>query len=61
MTPSDRLRSLHQGPEPLLLGNAWDATSARVLVQAGAVAMATSSAALCWSLGWRDGGTLPLP
>lgn len=60
MTPSDRFRSLHQGPEPLLLCNAWDAASARVLQRAGAAAVATSSAALAWSLGWRDGGHLPV-
>lgn len=59
MNTSDRFRSLHQGPEPLLLPNAWDAASAQVLVRSGAAAVATSSAALSWSLGWRDGGSLP--
>ncbi|MDH5822873.1 isocitrate lyase/phosphoenolpyruvate mutase family protein [Luteimonas sp. RD2P54] len=52
-------RDLHRGPSPLLLPNAWDAASARLWQQAGAAALATSSAALAWSCGYADGGALP--
>jgi len=43
-------RSLHDGPELLILPNAWDAGSARVIEAAGAKAIATSSAAVALSL-----------
>lgn len=49
----------HRAPTPLLLPNAWDAASARLFEQAGASAVATSSASLAWSLGHADGGALP--
>ena len=52
-------RRLHQGDAPLLLPNVWDALSARLFEQAGFAALATSSAAVAWSLGYRDGGELP--
>ena len=51
---------LQQQPELLLLPNIWDPASA-VLAQAqGAKALATSSAALAWALGYPDGEQLPL-
>jgi 2-methylisocitrate lyase-like PEP mutase family enzyme len=50
---------LHQQPTPLLLPNAWDAASAWIVQQSGARAIATSSAALAWSLGYADGNVLP--
>jgi 2-methylisocitrate lyase-like PEP mutase family enzyme len=40
------LRDLHFTASPLLLPNAWDAASAVLFQQAGAPAIATSSAAL---------------
>ena len=43
---STRFRQLHQGPTPLLIPNAWDAGSARVIEGAGAQAIATTSAGL---------------
>ena len=52
-------RDLHAAPEILIVGNCWDAVSARVLEEAGFAAIATSSAALAWSLGYRDGEKLP--
>ncbi|AZP12409.1 isocitrate lyase/PEP mutase family protein [Undibacterium parvum] len=52
-------RDLHFTDSPLLLPNAWDAASAILFQQAGARAIATSSAALAWSLGYADGGALP--
>lgn len=54
-----RFAELHEGPRPLLLANAWDAASARLLQEAGAPAIATSSAAVAWSRGYADGGALP--
>ncbi|MEJ6004347.1 isocitrate lyase/phosphoenolpyruvate mutase family protein [Paucibacter sp. AS339] len=54
-----RFISLHHTPTPFLLPNAWDAASARLLQETGAAAVATSSAALAWSLGYADGGALP--
>lgn len=52
-------RALHAGPEMLVLPNAWDAGSARVIEAAGAKAIATSSAAVAWSHGYPDGQFLP--
>ena len=43
----------------LILPNAWDAGSARVIEEAGAKAIATSSAALAWAHGYPDGEALP--
>ncbi|HZJ54362.1 MAG TPA: isocitrate lyase/phosphoenolpyruvate mutase family protein [Myxococcaceae bacterium] len=58
-TAAARFRSLHQGPQPLLLPNAWDAGSARLIEASGAQAIATSSAGLAWARGYADGGALP--
>ena len=44
----------------LILPNAWDAGSAKVVELAGAKAIATSSAAVAWSLGHADGHHLPV-
>jgi 2-methylisocitrate lyase-like PEP mutase family enzyme len=43
----------------LILANAWDAGSARLVHSAGAQAVATSSAALAWAHGFADGEKLP--
>jgi 2-methylisocitrate lyase-like PEP mutase family enzyme len=51
---------LHAGPAPLVLPNAWDAASARVIEHSGAAAVATSSAAMAWALGRPDGEQLAL-
>jgi 2-methylisocitrate lyase-like PEP mutase family enzyme len=51
-------RSLHVPGDPLLLVNAWDAASARIVEAAGAAAVATTSAGVAWSLGSPDGGGL---
>jgi 2-methylisocitrate lyase-like PEP mutase family enzyme len=51
-------RSLHVPGRPLLLANAWDAASARVVEAAGAPAVATTSAGVAWSLGAQDGDLL---
>jgi 2-methylisocitrate lyase-like PEP mutase family enzyme len=50
---------LHQGPDVLLLPNAWDAGSARLIESLGAKAIATTSAGVCWALGYQDGTMVP--
>lgn len=55
-----RFHQLHAVPHaPLVLVNAWDAASARMVETAGATAVATSSSAVSWSLGYQDGNHLP--
>jgi len=54
-------KALHAGPDLLILPNAWDAISARVVANAGAKAIATSSAAVAWAHGYPDGNALPVP
>ena len=51
-------RALHQ-EGLLIMPNAWDAGSARIIETAGAKAIATSSAAVAWSHGYPDGEALP--
>src|SRR5580704_4112854 len=46
---------LHKGPTPLLLGNIWDANSAKIFERAGYKAIGTSSQAVAASLGCEDG------
>jgi 2-methylisocitrate lyase-like PEP mutase family enzyme len=50
-------RQLHEY-RPLVLPNAWDAASARVIELAGAPAIATTSAGVSWSCGRSDGQKL---
>jgi len=52
-------RSLHAPGQLLLLANAWDAGSARLIEARGAPAIATTSAGLAWSRGYPDGDRLP--
>lgn len=51
------LRALHDSGV-LVLPNAWDAGSAALIAQAGAKAIATTSAGVAWSLGRPDGQQL---
>ncbi|MEV0720041.1 isocitrate lyase/phosphoenolpyruvate mutase family protein, partial [Asanoa sp. NPDC050611] len=52
-------RSLHHRPgQPLVLPNAWDVASARIIEKAGAAAIATTSAGVAWGLGTEDDGGL---
>ncbi len=62
MSPQDQaatFRALHAGPDILVLPNAWDAASAALMADAGAKAVATSSAAVAWAHGYADGDVLP--
>ncbi len=52
-------RSLHATGPVLLLANAWDAGSARLIESLGAPAIATTSCGLAWAQGWPDGDALP--
>jgi 2-methylisocitrate lyase-like PEP mutase family enzyme len=49
------LRALHEGPAPLVLPNAWDALSARAIVEAGFPVVATASSGVAMALGYPDG------
>lgn len=51
---ADRLRALHVPGRPVLLPNAWDADTARLVEEAGFRAIATSSGAVAASLGYAD-------
>lgn len=52
-------RALHAPGGFLVLPNAWDAGSARVIEECGAPAIATTSSGLGWANGYADGGALP--
>jgi 2-methylisocitrate lyase-like PEP mutase family enzyme len=54
-----KFRALHAAGSLLVLPNAWDAASARMVQELGAQAVATSSAAVAWSNGYADGETMP--
>ncbi len=53
-------RRMHDRSKLLLLPNCWDAGSARLFVQRGFAAIATTSAGVAWSLGYADGEQAPL-
>jgi 2-methylisocitrate lyase-like PEP mutase family enzyme len=55
---AELFRSLHVPGTPVVLVNAWDAASARIVAAAGARAVATTSAGVAWSLGAPDGDVL---
>ncbi len=58
-SPSACFRRLHAPGELLVLPNAWDAGSARLIESCGATAIATTSAGLAWVHGYPDGNALP--
>src|SRR5215471_21468323 len=55
-----RFAGLHVKGAPLLLYNAWDAGSAKAIVEAGGKAIATSSWSVAEAQGYRDGETIPI-
>jgi len=57
---AERLRALHHGVEPLLLPNAWDAASARLVQEAGFPAVASTSSGVASALGYADGEQMPI-
>ena len=52
---AESFRRLHHGPKLLLLINAWDVASSRILEADGVSAIATTSAGIASSLGYADG------
>jgi len=52
---ANAFRELHHTGKVLVLPNVWDVASARVIEDAGFQAIATSSAAVAFSLGYPDG------
>jgi len=50
-----QFRQRHRGPGVLILPNAWDVASARIIEEAGFPAIATTSAGIAFSLGYPDG------
>jgi 2-methylisocitrate lyase-like PEP mutase family enzyme len=56
---AELFRAMHGGPRLLLLPNAWDAISARIVVGAGFQAIATTSGGVAWALGYADGEAAP--
>jgi len=61
VTHAAHLRSLHRGPELLVLANAWDVPSARAVEAAGFPAVATSSHAVADLFDVPDDGVLGQP
>ncbi|GAB2656284.1 isocitrate lyase/PEP mutase family protein [Kribbella swartbergensis] len=60
MTLATTLRDLHVPGTPVVLPNAWDAASARMVEEAGFPAVATSSFATATILGYDDGESAPV-
>ncbi len=58
-TKAHAFRAMHDRSRLLILPNAWDAMSARFIEDAGARAIATTSAGLAFSLGYPDGEYAP--
>ncbi len=57
---AETLRALHVPGTPLIVPNAWDAESARMVQEAGFPAVATSSFATATVLGYGDGEQVPV-
>ena len=59
-TKFETFAALHVPGDPIILYNAWDAGSARVIAEAGAKAIATGSASVAAAQGYQDAEALPL-
>jgi 2-methylisocitrate lyase-like PEP mutase family enzyme len=63
MNPTEKaacFAELHVKGAPLLLYNAWDAGSAKSILEAGAKAIATRSWSVAEAQGYRDGESIPI-
>jgi 2-methylisocitrate lyase-like PEP mutase family enzyme len=58
-TKARALRALHEGPDLLVLPNAWDVATARLIERLGFGALATTSIGVAEALGYADGGVTP--
>ena len=56
---AETFRARHRALPLLLLANAWDAVSARIVEEAGFDAVATTSGGVNWALGYADGEAAP--
>lgn len=56
---ASRFRALHAVGRMLVLPNAWDAGSARLIESCGAEAIATTSSGVAWACGYPDGDAVP--
>src|SRR3954452_669248 len=56
---AEAFQARHRAPRLLLLANAWDALSARIVEEAGYEAVATTSGGVNWVLGYADGEAAP--
>src|SRR5712671_7947342 len=54
-TKAEQFRKLHRGSRIVVLPNAWDVASARILEELGYPAIATTSAGVAFALGYPDG------
>jgi len=54
-----QLLKLHHAATPVVLVNAWDVASARIIEEAGFPAIATTSAGVANALGYPDGQNIP--
>jgi 2-methylisocitrate lyase-like PEP mutase family enzyme len=52
---AERFRAMHHAKPMLILPNAWDAASARIIEMAGFPAIATTSGGMAATLGYQDG------
>lgn len=59
MSQYETFFQLHHQSTPLLLGNSWDVSTAKLLEANGFKAIATSSMAVAQSLGYEDGEHMP--
>src|ERR1043165_9932832 len=58
-TLAETLRALHRKGQPVVMANCWDAGSAKVVVEEGFPAVATTSSGVSLALGWADGERTP--
>ena len=56
---AEQLKKLHHGPNILVMANAWDVISARMVEDLGFPAVATTSSGVAAALGYPDGQRIP--
>jgi 2-methylisocitrate lyase-like PEP mutase family enzyme len=59
MSKYETFENLHRQNQPLVIGNAWDLTSAKAFEESGFEAIATSSVAVANSFGYEDKQHIP--
>lgn len=56
---AEAFRAMHANPGPVVLINAWDVASARIIAELGFPAIATTSAGIAFAKGFPDGQKIP--